>query len=311
MAHKPQTDSEIPLTGALDVFLLDCRARHLSKRTVDFYDWQVGRAIGFFAGRGVGALAELAPSHIRAYLVALQERGLADNTVHGAARALRAWLNFCVREELITVSPMAKVKMPKRGTAILPALSAADVRALLEACKGSRRNTALVLCLLDSGLRAAEFVALNVGDVDSITGAVTVRGGKGNKDRVAYIGARAHKALRRYLLDRPNVQPTDPLWVNQNTGDRLTRDGVRVVLRYIAEAANVKHANPHSFRRTFALESLRAGMDLLRLAALMGHTDLAMLRRYLALVEHDLQAAHAAHGPVDRLLSRGRRDERS
>ena len=86
-------------------------------------------------------------------------------------------------------------------------------------------------------------------------------------------------------------------------GDRLTRDGVRVVLRYIAEAANVKHANPHTFRRTFALESLRAGMDLLRLAALMGHTDLAMLRRYLALTQNDLQAAHAEHGPVDRLLA--------
>lgn len=303
MAHHPQTDGQAPLTGALDVYLLDCRARRLSARSVSFYEWQLGRAIVFLAGRGVNVLADMTPTHIRAYLVALQERGLADNTVHAAARALRAWLNFCVREELLTVSPMSKVKMPQRGKAILPALSAADVRALLEACKGNRRDTAMVLCLLDSGLRAAEFVALNVADVDPITGAVKVRAGKGNKDRVSYVGARAHKALRRYLLDRPHAQPTDPLWVSLNTGDRLTRDGLRLALRRIGAAADVPHANPHTFRRTFALESLRAGMDLVRLAALMGHTDLAMLRRYLALVDSDLAQAHREHGPVDALLS--------
>ncbi|MBM3323618.1 site-specific integrase, partial [candidate division WOR-3 bacterium] len=72
----------------------------------------------------------------------------------------------------------------------------------------------------------------------------------------------------------------------------------------LGQRAGVSHCTPHTFRRTFALESLRAGMNLVTLAAIMGHADLAMLRRYLALVEHDLADAHAQHGAVDAMLGK-------
>ena len=62
------------------------------------------------------------------------------------------------------------------------------------------------------------------------------------------------------------------------------------------------HCHPHTFRRTFALESLRGGMDIYTLARLMGHEDITVLKPYLALAERDLQAAHKAASPVDRLL---------
>lgn len=59
----------------------------------------------------------------------------------------------------------------------------------------------------------------------------------------------------------------------------------------------------HRFRRTFAIECLRAGMPLPQLAGLMGHEGLAVLQRYLRIVDNDLAQAHAQHGPVDSLLS--------
>ncbi len=84
-------------------------------------------------------------------------------------------------------------------------------------------------------------------------------------------------------------------------GLRLGYEGLREVLRRSGQRAGVK-VTPHATRRTFATLALREGMNLLHLAALMGHTDLTMLRRYAVVVEEDLRKSHEGHGPVDSLL---------
>ncbi len=196
---------------------------------------------------------------------------------------------------------MRRVKMPRLDNRILPAFTEADVKALLDACL-SGRDKAIVLFLLDTGLRASEFVALNLGDVDMASGAVMVRQGKGGKDRQVYLGAKTRQTLQRHLRRRRDAEPmgaSSPLWASLTTGNRLRRAGLRQVLRRLGERSGVEHCHPHTFRRTFALWSLRAGMDIYSLQRLMGHSDLTMLRRYLALVEQDLQNAHRKHGPVD------------
>jgi len=139
-----------------------------------------------------------------------------------------------------------------------------------------------------------------VGDVDTRTGACVVRQGKGRKDRITYIGAKAKRALFKYL-DSRSIQTAEPLFVTPS-GERLTVDGVQSMLMRLGARAQVAHCHPHTFRRTFALWSLRAGMDIFSLQKLMGHSDLSILRRYLALVEADLADAHRAHGAVDAML---------
>jgi len=67
-------------------------------------------------------------------------------------------------------------------------------------------------------------------------------------------------------------------------------------------AAGVRPCAPHRFRRTFALWCLRDGMDLHSLRLLMGHSNLTVLQRYLALASGDVERAHIAHSPVDNLL---------
>ena len=196
---------------------------------------------------------------------------------------------------------MATVRMPKVEKRIQPAFSPDDVRALLDACRNTRDH-AIVLCLLDSGLRASEFVALRAHHVNLKTGAVMVRHGKGAKDRVSFLGAQARKALVRYLIERGHTDPDSPLWLSHNTGEALTTWGLGALLKRLGKRANVAHCTPHTFRRTCALWSLRAGMSIYHLQALMGHADLTVLRRYLDLVESDAREAHKKHGPVDNLL---------
>jgi site-specific recombinase XerD len=206
-----------------------------------------------------------------------------------------------VEEGLVDVSPMRKRMMPKLPKELLPAFSKEDVGKLLAACR-TLRDTALVHCLLDSGCRASEFVVLNTGSVDMGTGAVAVRQGKGKKDRTTFLGAKSRRALRRYLRERKDVGPDELLFPSSRTGERLTTSGLVQFCKRLGDRAGVEHCHPHTFRRSCALWSLRAGMDLVSLSRILGHESLDILRLYLKQDETDLQQAHREHSPIDRWL---------
>jgi integrase/recombinase XerD len=180
-----------------------------------------------------------------------------------------------------------------------------DLKAMLATCGRKRftdnRDRALLLALLDTGRRAMEFLSLNLGDVDLAVGAVAVRHGKGGKHRVTFLGTRSKRALRRYLRHRPHRSEDEPLWVTVRNS-RLAYSGLRSIMRRRAKLAGVATPSLHSFRRAFALTSLRNGVDVFSLQRLMGHADLTMLRRYLRQTSADLRAAHRKAGPVDRSL---------
>jgi integrase/recombinase XerD len=296
-----QVTPGVSLADARDQFLQDAHNAGRSPKTILFYDWQLSPFIAWLASeRRIHDLNALDARAISDYFGHERDRGLKPNSVHAAARAIRAWCGFLVRVELLSDSPMRKVKMPKKGRHILPAFSPADMRALLGACTNDR-DRAMILCLLDSGCRASEFVALNVGDVNLRSGAVFVRGGKGDKDRVTRIGERARRALAAYLAERPGVDPTVPLWVSLTGAARLTTSGLGKFCRRLGESAGVSPCGPHEFRRTCALTLHRSGARLTEIAGLLGHADLATLQRYLDLQAADYADAHIRHGPVDHM----------
>lgn len=294
------------LSTALELFQLENRARRYSPTTIDFYQKRLPRFIAWCEERGVTRLQDVTPGLLRGYLVTSQERGLAAHTVHGIARALRTWFFFCVEEGLIDKSPMVKVAMPRLPKKILPALEVEDVHRLLSVCE-TERDKAILLFLVDTGLRASEFVRLDAADVDLAQGTVSVRGGKGGKDRTTYIGVNTRKQLQRYYLDAGRPAPHEPVWRSLKTGERLTTSGLRRLLQRLGDAAGVKHCAPHTFRRTFALWSLRSGMSIYHLQRLMGHEDIDVLRQYLDLVDSDIAGAHERFGAVDIVLGRKRK----
>ena len=301
-----ETPATTTLERCLEMFLLHQEASRHTPRTVQTYRETLTRFLEYLAELKITAPEEITPHAIRRFLVDLERRGLADTTVHKFARCIKTFCNFLVNEELLDASPMRKVAMPKLEKKIHPPFSQEEVEKLLAACGKDfhgLRDRAIVLCLLDSGLRAAEFVSLNVGDVDK-DGVVRVRG-KGQKDRYVVLGAQARKAVLRYLVGRGEVHPDDPLWVS-NTGKRLAYDGLYQVLKRLGKRAGVWPVGPHRFRRTFAVWALRGSMDVHHLRAILGHADLQMAQRYLALVKDDIVEAHRQASPVDRFLSERR-----
>ncbi|MCC6167436.1 MAG: tyrosine-type recombinase/integrase [Caldilineaceae bacterium] len=288
-------------SAAFDMFLLDCEARRLTPGTRQFYTAKLSLFIRWCDEQGIHTLQQLTAHDLRRYLVHLSRRKLSSQYQHNLARAIRTFLNFCVRDELLAVSPFAKVQMPRLEKKLLTALSPTEIHTVLRSCH-TERDKALCLFLLDSGVRASELIALNLADVDMKSGLVTVHLGKGQKARTTYIGARTRKELRRYLATRPKAKPHAPLFLSELTGGRLTVDGLVQVMGRLQERSGVSTCTCHTFRRTFALNCLRNGMNIYVLARLMGHADITILRQYLPLVEDDLQEAHARFGAVDNLL---------
>lgn len=292
----------LSFADALDLFLLDCAARRLTDGTLQFYKSKLAVFMRWCAAQDIDAPAALTAHDIRRFLVEIQRRNLSSQYQNNLARAIRAFLNYCVRDELIEVSPFAKVQMPKVAKKIIAALSTAEIKRILQCC-ACERDRALCLFLLDSGVRASELVALNMEDVDLQSGVVHVLAGKGQKGRTIYIGATTRKQLKRYYTERGPLQPHDPIFCARLSGERLTVDGLVQLIARLRAKSGVAGCTCHAFRRTFALSCLRNGMNVYVLARLMGHADITILRQYLAFVDEDLKGAHARYGAVDLLLT--------
>lgn len=287
------------LTDAYDLFMLDCQARRLTPATLRFYEGKLSVFFQWLGERGITHIDDITANLLRQFLASIAERGLTDTYQHDLGRAIRAWLNYCVRDELLTKSPFAKVRLPKLSQRALPSFTDHEIQAILAACK-TRRDEAICLFLLDTGVRASELIALNVADIDMKSGAVSVRLGKGKKDRTVHTGAKTRKSLVRYMATRSRPPGHEPLFISQ-TNERLTLSGLVQLFDRLRSATGIAHLSAHTFRRTFAISCLRNGMNIHVLAKIMGHADIQMLRRYLDITEDDTKKAHDEHGPVDNL----------
>jgi integrase/recombinase XerD len=105
--------------------------------------------------------------------------------------------------------------------------------------------------------------------------------------------------MQNYLGYR-QIEPDASLWVTREA-KRLSYTGLRDILRRRAARVGVEAPTLHSFRRTFAILCLRRGVDIFSLQRLMGHSDLTVLRRYLAQTQEDLRKAHQKASPADEL----------
>lgn len=288
------------LDDGLDLFLLDCEARRLTEATRQFYKTKLSVFIRWCAEQDVTNLGQVSAHDIRRFLVSIQRRQLSGEYQHGLARAIRAFLNYCVRDELIDKSPFDKVQMPRVEKKILEAFSTSEIQAVLRHCC-IQRDKAICYFLLDSGVRVSELIALDIKSVNLETGEVRVSG-KGQKQRQCYIGAKTRKEIRRYLVSRESQEKSEPLFVSEKRRERLTVSGMVQLMERLRRRSDVEICTCHTFRRTFALTCLRNGMNIYVLARLMGHADISILRQYLALVEADLEEAHKRYGAVDALM---------
>jgi len=265
------------LFDAFEDFMLSREAALCSPQTIDFYRRMLKPFLAFASD------GELSNRLVRSFLATVAQRGVSSATVHAHARAVRAFVRFAYQEGWI--DQPTKVQMPRLQQKRMEVLSPEDVNRVLSAC--GTRDRALVMTLIDSGLRRGEALALDWEDVDFHTGSVHVRRGKGGKARVTYVGARTRRAPLRWRA----AHRSSPLFP-------LTASGGATLMARLSHKSGV-HITFHKCRRTFATWALRGGMDIFALQRLLGHSTLEMVRRYVLQTDGDLQSAHRRSGPLD------------
>jgi len=290
------------IDSVIEGFILDCKSRRLSPKTIKWYGEMLALFSRRFPDQDIGTIT---PTMIRRWIVELDDAGLSGATQHAYARSLKVLMNFALNEEHIDKNPMDKIKMPKQDKTILPALTKEEVTTILGACE-SPREKAIFIFLIDTGLRVSECANIRVEDINMTLREVTVRQGKGRKDRTTYFGESTRKYLNRYLVDTDSVSRTEgPLWKSLHDGEALTSGGIQFLLRRLKLKTGILKCSPHTCRRTFAIWNLRAGMNIFELARIMGHSDIKVLQRYLDVLDEDTKAAHKKAGAVDSFMIAG------
>lgn len=284
------------LQDAYTDFILSRQAMLCSPQTIRFYQFTAGRFVKYLEDNNVTKPEGVSARYIRAYLAFLATQKYSDSYINGHARAIKTLVRFWHKEKYISEVPI--FDMPTIAQKRLPVLTASQVKKAIDECT-TLRDKAIILLLVDTGLRRAEACALNWGDVDFSSGIIRVARGKGGKARSVVAGVRTRRALLAY---RREIQHGEDLPLFQTTqGNRLSPNGLRSLLLRIGKKIGL-HISPHALRRTFATLSLRAGMNILQLQAMMGHASLEMTRKYIQMIDEDIIEAHKAHGPIDNIL---------
>jgi integrase/recombinase XerC len=238
---------------------------------------------------------------IRAWMDKMMKDGARRSSVQRRLAAVKAF--FRHREASSGApNPARALRSPKLERKLPSVMPADDVRRLLEfdsedTSPRALRDRAIVETLYSTGLRVSELVGLDWRDIDEDLAMVTVRAGKGNKDRVVPIGEPALDALRKWRRGTPVAWDADGPVITNLRGGRLTSRSVEmIVARRILQCGIVGGITPHGLRHCFATHLLDNGADLRSIQEMLGHASLATTQRYTHVsVNHLKEVYRGAH----------------
>ncbi len=278
--------------------------RGAARNTLAAYEADLDDAATHARVRG-GTLAGMDEPTLRGYLGVLTDSGLSARTAARRLSALRQFFRFLQREGARPDDPTEALDSPKLPRSLPKALREAEVEALIAGAATLPRRRgplAVAVCemLYGSGLRATELVSLPAAALRDESPLVAVRG-KGAKERLVPIGARARAALAALRgLTAEGAAPSRWLFPSHGASGHLTRQALNGLLRDAALAAGLNPArvSPHALRHSFASHLLARGADLRALQLLLGHADLATTQIYTLVLEERLRAVVEAHHPL-------------
>ena len=301
--RQPVTSREA-MDTAIESFYQRCRARNLTPGTIQFYAYRFLAFRRFLDEKTLDpAPADVTPQIVRDFLTWEQKRSSAVTAKH-SYRTLTAFFSFLLKDGQVDASPMENVESIRQKTPVIPTLSMAQIETLLATCDNKFvgvRDRALILVLLDTGLRVAELCSLQMSNIDWGEQTLCVMG-KGGKGRKVPFGQTTRQVLLSYLSRRGDIPGVHALFVGV-LGEPFKPGGVHEMLKVRGEKAKIfdVKCTPHNFRRYFAVSFIRNGADPFTLQKILGHSDLTMTRRYCELAQTDIMDKHRLFSPGDSL----------
>ncbi len=217
-----------------------------------------------------------------------------------------AFFKWCVRENHLLHNPASELVLPKPPRQLPRHLLRVDeIETVLNQTDTSTlqgvRNRAILETLYSTGIRRSELIHLTLYDVDTERGTLMVRQGKGRKDRLIPIGARACAWVARYVQE---VRPQMALTADQPTlfltdyGEAFEKGRLSDLVKRHMQYAGFQSGGCHAFRHAMATHMLENGADIRYIQAILGHSELSTTQIYTHVAIGKLQAVHALTHPA-------------
>lgn len=273
----------------------------LAQNSIDAYRRDLEAFAGFFGLKDLPGLEEIGEEHLVAFLAQMASQQYADASRVRALMALKVFFRFLKREGYLKHDLALHLSSPKLWQRLPQVLDSEEVQRLLQQPDGSTamgaRDRAILEVLYASGLRVSEVCSLTLYSVDDTF--VRVKG-KGGRERLVPIGAKALEAVDHYLThfrDSSDSERQQALFVSRG-GRAMDRVAIwRMIKRYAAKAGIAKPMSPHTLRHSFATHLLNNGADLRVIQEMLGHSSISSTDRYTHVSPTHLQEAFDAFHP--------------
>lgn len=271
--------------AAYKQYFVSKKLQGLSAGTLNLYKTTIDRFM-----RSVRTpFAEITTEDIRMYIA---RRSIQDNlssaTLDRERGAICRFFTWLYEEEYISKNPGLRVESIKFEKRIKKAFTPVEIELMRNAATSLKEKVVIEL-LLSTGCRVSELVSFTIENYDRDRGTISVVG-KGNKERLTFVNAKAKVAIDNYLTKLGHASGS--IIQGRKKGTPMNVSSIQKMISVIAKRANVRHAHPHKFRRTAATLALKHGMDINDVRIFLGHSSMNTTLDYLDLTGVDFKQIH-------------------
>lgn len=281
------------------------KERKMSENSLQAYYRDVMEYSRFLDEKQAGELKDTSNTEIVSFVLKLKNDGKSSATVNRKVASLRAFYNFMVEKEYVSVNPVANIKSPKIERKELEYLTIEEVEHLLslpdDSVKG-KRDRAILEIMYATGIRVSEIIETKVSDINLRMGFITCTGEHG-KARIIPMGRPARAAVEAYIYEtrdqllKKSHAESEALFLNY-FGEKLTRQGLWKILKeYAADAGFESKITPQTLRNSFAVHMIQNGADLKSLQELLGHEDITATQIYLSVTKNRIKDVYDKSHP--------------
>ncbi|MCL6087057.1 MAG: tyrosine-type recombinase/integrase [Actinobacteria bacterium] len=264
--------------------------RSCSPKTIYDYNKELSKLNKFFSQKNTDSLDSVTTSLLREYLYCTKEtRKLSQSSISKVIAIIKSFFNYLEEEEIIQKNPSRKIKVPKKINRIPQIISKVEFDMLISSIdfsparcrKNTIRDKLIFFILFYTGIRRTELLNLNWNDLNLDNSTLTIRSGKGNKDRIIPIHKSLPPLLEAYLNIRLPLK-NNALFVGEGQ-KRLCRNSFTNILKMHIKISGLakKGYTAHSFRHSFATHLIESGADLFKVQRLLGHQSLDTTKIYI------------------------------
>lgn len=318
----------------IDEFMVYCRSKRLREKTIASYEQSLRLFERWCREQlAVEDVDKVTESVIRRYINDLQERGkysfycddrtrginhperrrdfrkpISITTINNYIRNLRVFFNWLDVEIVIRKNPMKKIKQLKNDRKARDFLTDEDFKKLVGCLDKSyfseHRDYAMIMLMIDSGMRLGECSCLLLDDINLARHQIALRAEitKGRKDRVVYFSAKTEQVLRRWLQYKDRHCESDYLFPSRSsTGNHIQVSNFETNFKnYLRRSGIDERISPHCLRNNFAKRCLMNGMDIYTLSRILGHSSVTVTEQaYLDLTDEDLGKRYQHYSPLN------------